>query len=507
MLAIEADSMPVTTNPPPQRRYAMTIPAFRIEHEYLTLPPAFYTRTQPTPLTRNPRLVMFNAALAQEMGFHASDPSEWTGVGAGQELLEGMDPVAMKYTGHQFGAYNPDLGDGRGLLLWETIGPDGKRWDWHLKGAGHTPYSRFGDGRAVLRSTIREYLCSEAMHYLGIPSTRALFMVKSDDPVAREEMETAATLMRVSPTHIRFGHFEYAAYHQGAEALHKLIRLTVRLHFPNLLNLPEPEQYAAFFTEVCRRTARMIVHWQTVGFCHGVMNSDNMSIIGETFDYGPYAFLDDFDAGYICNHTDQQGRYAYNRQPEIGFINLQMLARALTTVMKEDDVRRALRAYESEYNERFTATMRAKLGLETSQDGDMDFIIGVFKLLQADGVDYTRFFRGLSTLESKGPEPVRDLFIDRQKADDWLEQYRQRLEHETTSAEDREQAMCRVNPKYILRNYLAQQAIDAATEDNFKPLETLLEVLKKPYDEQPEHDTYASLPPDWGKAMSISCSS
>ncbi|MCG2580043.1 MAG: YdiU family protein [Marinobacter sp.] len=479
---------------------------FRVEHRYLELPDSFYTRVQPTPL-KDARMVCFNHVLAKQMGFHTDQPEDWTGVGAGTELLEGMDPVAMKYTGHQFGMYNPDLGDGRGLLLWETIGPDGRRWDWHLKGAGTTPYSRFGDGRAVLRSTIREYLCSEAMHGLGIPTTRALFMVSARDPVPRESIETAAALVRVAETHIRFGHFEFAAHHEGKDTLKTLMNHVIALHFPHLIGLADSERYARWFEEVVEHTARLIADWQAVGFCHGVMNSDNMSIIGDTFDYGPYAFLDDFDAGYICNHTDQGGRYAYNRQPEIGFVNCQYLANALLPVMDEDSVRRGLKRYEIAYNERFLQNMRDKLGLVQEDQSDLPLIMDTFNMLHEHHVDYTRFFRGLSNLTTHGTAPIRDLFVDRSVADQWIERYRQRLELESRAHDAREFAMRKVNPKYILRNYLAQQVIQEAQNGDYEPMKALLKVLEKPFDEQPEFEGYAALPPDWGKHLNISCSS
>ncbi|SFM15844.1 protein adenylyltransferase SelO [Marinobacter zhejiangensis] len=484
----------------------MSADRFRIEHRYLELPHTFYTRVQPMPL-KGARMVCFNQQLAADMGIHSDNPDDWTAIGAGAELLEGMDPVAMKYTGHQFGAYNPELGDGRGLLLWETVGPDQRRWDWHLKGAGITPYSRFGDGRAVLRSTIREYLCSEAMAALDVPTTRALFMVSARDPVQREGVETAATLMRVAQSHIRFGHFEYAAYHQGEEALRTLIDHTLELHFPDLLNQPEEDRYRLFLEQVVSRTANLVAQWQALGFCHGVMNSDNMSIIGDTFDYGPYAFLDDFDAGHICNHSDQGGRYAYNRQPQIGFINCQYLARALAPVMNEDDLRRAMRQYELSYNDRFPRLLRAKLGLEQELDGDVELIMETFNLLHEFRVDFTRFFRGLSTLPSQGTAPIRDLFVDRSAADSWLVRYRERLAQETRSEEAREAAMCATNPKFILRNYLAQQVIQEAQNGDYDPMHKLLAVLARPFDEQPENEDYAALPPDWGKHLNISCSS
>lgn len=477
-----------------------------INNQFQNLPDHFFTRVKPTPL-RDPEMVCFNDDLAQQLGLNPQDKDQWTKIGAGQALIEGMDPLAMKYTGHQFGMYNPDLGDGRGLLLWESVAPDGQHWDWHLKGAGQTPYSRFADGRAVLRSTLREYLCSEAIHYLGIPTTRALFMVSGSDPVPRETMETAATLMRVAHSHIRFGHFEYAAYHRGEEAVRTLADHTIALHFPEFADEPDATRYISWLTEVIERTARLIAQWQAVGFCHGVMNSDNMSIVGDTFDYGPYAFLDDFDAGYICNHTDQGGRYAYNRQPQIGFINCQFLASALQSLIDEDSLREALRRYETVYNATFESLMEDKLGLVEQDEDDMSLIMETFSMLQKHSIDFTRFFRGLSTRHSQGDGPVRDLFVDRTVSDEWLGRYDERLKKESASGAERENAMCAVNPKYILRNYLAQKAIEDAQQGHFETARKLISVLKRPFDEQPENETYAALPPDWGKGMEISCSS
>ncbi|MBK1874190.1 YdiU family protein [Marinobacter sp. 1-3A] len=484
----------------------MSSNSFRVEHRYLGLPDSFYTRVQPTPL-KDAKMACFNHKLAQEMGFHVSNEADWANIGGGAELLEGMDPVAMKYTGHQFGTYNPELGDGRGLLLWETVGPDNRRWDWHLKGAGTTPYSRFGDGRAVLRSTIREYLCSEAMHGLGIPTTRALFMVSARDPIRRESIETAAALVRVAQTHIRFGHFEFAAHHEGPEAVKTLLEHVISLHFPHLIQLPEEERHARWFEEVVERTARLIADWQAIGFCHGVMNSDNMSIIGDTFDYGPFAFLDDFDAGYISNHTDQGGRYAFNRQPQVGFANCQYLANALLPVMDEDTIRKGLQRYEAAYNGRFLQNMRDKLGLVQEDENDLSLVMDTFSMLNEHHVDYTAFFRALSNLYDHGHAPLRNLFVDRQVADEWLARYEKRLEKETRARDERDFEMRRVNPKYILRNYLAQKVILEAQNGDFEPMKALLKVLEKPFDEQPGYEKYAALPPDWGKHINISCSS
>ena len=332
-------------------------------------------------------------------------------------------------------------------------------------------------------------------------------MVSARDPIRRESIETAAALVRVAQSHIRFGHFEFAANHEGPEAVKTLLEHVIALHFPHLIKLAEEERYARWFEEVVERTARLIADWQAVGFCHGVMNSDNMSIIGDTFDYGPFAFLDDFDAGYICNHTDQGGRYAYNRQPQVGFANCQYLANALLPVMDEGTIRNGLQRYEVAYNGHFLQNMRDKLGLVQEDEADLSLIMDTFSMLQEHHTDYTAFFRALSNLQAHGHAPVRDLFMDREVADNWLERYEQRLEQETRAHDEREYEMRRVNPKYILRNYLAQQVILEAQNGDYEPMKELIKVLERPYDEQPEHEKYAALPPNWGKHINISCSS
>jgi len=476
-----------------------------VQNTYARLPEHFFSRVMPTPL-HDPHLVSLNEPLASELGLDpaAIDRGELAELGAGQWILEGMEPLAQKYTGHQFGYYNPELGDGRGLLLWETLDPRGRRWEWHLKGAGKTPYSRFGDGRAVLRSSIREYLASEALHHLGIPTTRALFLTAASDPVYRETPETAATLLRVSRTHLRFGHFEYACYHLGEEMLARLADYAIETCYPQLQGLEAPERYVRLLEEMITRTAQLIARWQAAGFAHGVMNTDNMSILGETFDYGPYAFMDDFDAGLICNHTDTGGRYAFNRQPEIGFWNCQALARAMRPLMDDDQVRRALRRYETAYNSLFLELMGKKLGMTRAQREDLPLIMDMFRLLHGNKVDYTIFFRRLSS--SRG-EPVRDLFVDREAFDDWQARYHERLASDPLSADERQSLMESCNPKYVLRNYLAQQAIEQAQTGDFSEVDRLLALLRRPFDEQPERDHYAAFPPDWGKHLEVSCSS
>lgn len=475
-----------------------------LQCRYQELSEHFFSRVMPTPLNQ-PHLVSLNDSLARELGLDPEtvNPTDLAELGAGQWLPDGVEPLAQKYTGHQFGFYNPELGDGRGLLLWDSLDPRGRRWEWHLKGAGRTPYSRFGDGRAVLRSTIREYLASEALFCLGIPSTRALFITAASDRVMREQEETAATLMRLSPTHLRFGHFEFAAYHLGVEALEQLADHAITTCYPKLGETDKPERHARLLEEIIRRTASMIAQWQSVGFAHGVMNTDNMSILGETFDYGPYGFMDDFEAGFICNHSDTEGRYAFNRQPEIGFWNCQALARAMRPLMDDDRLRGALQLYESAYNSRFLELMGHKLGLASATREDLPLIMDLFRLLQANRVDYTLFFRTLA----EDRRPARDQFVDRKGFDRWEARYHERLVQQSLPSGRRRHLMLASNPKYILRNYLAQQAIDRAREGDYSEVDRLLTLLRHPFDEQPGFENYAEPPPDWGKHLAVSCSS
>lgn len=307
--------------------------------------PATYTALLPTPL-KNARLIWYNDELAQQLAIPASlfDATNGAGVWGGETLLPGMSPVAQVYSGHQFGVWAGQLGDGRGILLGEQLLADGSTLDWHLKGAGLTPYSRMGDGRAVLRSTIRESLASEAMHYLGIPTTRALSIVTSDTPVQRETQETGAMLMRLAQSHMRFGHFEHFYYRREPEKVQQLADFAIRHYWPQWQDVPE--KYALWFEEVAARTGRLIAEWQTVGFAHGVMNTDNMSILGLTIDYGPFGFLDDYDPGFIGNHSDHQGRYRFDNQPSVALWNLQRLAQTLTPFIEIDALNRALDRYQ-----------------------------------------------------------------------------------------------------------------------------------------------------------------
>jgi uncharacterized protein YdiU (UPF0061 family) len=480
-------------------------PAF--DNSYARLAGQLYARVTPSGFA-HPRLVAFNPDVAALLDIDASAATQpdFLAAMSGQIVLPGSEPLAMKYTGHQFGVYNPDLGDGRGLLLGEVMNRRGERWDLHLKGAGKTPYSRFGDGRAVLRSCIREYLGSEALHHLGIASTRALCITGSDEPVQRETTETGAMLLRVADTHIRFGHFEWL-YHSGQhELLKTLADYVIDRHFPELAE--DQHRYSRFLAEVVKRTAKLMAQWQLVGFAHGVMNTDNFSITGATFDYGPYGFLEAYEPGFICNHSDHNGRYAWSQQPSIGLWNLNALAHALSGLIERDALVAHLQDYEPQLIRHYADGMRAKLGLREEQPEDRDLSFAFLDLLMKNGADYTRSFRVLAQVRQDDSHPaLRDDFVDRDGFDAWLRRYRERLAAESSNDGERAQRMNAVNPKYILRNYLAQIAIEKAEAGDFSEIEKLRLLLNRPYDEQPENESYAALPPDWGRHLEISCSS
>ncbi|WP_342755305.1 YdiU family protein [Pantoea sp. MBD-2R] len=464
----------------------------------------FYTALMPTPL-KNPRLLYHSPSLAQELGIDESlfsTAAPWSG----ESLLPGMQPLAQVYSGHQFGVWAGQLGDGRGLLLGEQQLPDGRKMDWHLKGAGLTPYSRMGDGRAVLRSSLREFLASEAMHHLGVPTSRALTVVTSDEPVYRETTERGAMLLRVAESHLRFGHFEHFFYGGQPEKVRELADYAIRHHWPQYQD--EQDRYLLWFSDVVKRTARLIAYWQSIGFAHGVMNTDNMSILGITLDYGPYGFLDDYKPDFICNHSDYQGRYSFDNQPVVGLWNLNRLAHALSSLLDATQLKQALSGYETELMRCWGEKMRAKLGLLTPHRDDNDILTGLLSLMTKEGSDYTLTFRKLcDTEQQQSRSPLRDEFIDREAFDSWYNVYRQRLLQEARQDEQRQQEMKQVNPAIILRNYLAQQAIEQAEKDDISVLARLHQALSRPFDDAPEFADLTRRPPDWGKTLEVSCSS
>jgi uncharacterized protein YdiU (UPF0061 family) len=423
-----------------------------------------------------------------------------------------MRTLASVYSGHQFGVWAGQLGDGRALSLGEIDSPDGAQ-ELQLKGAGRTPYSRMGDGRAVLRSSIREFLCSEAMAGLGIPTTRALCVTGSALPVRRETLETAAVVTRVAPSFIRFGHFEHFAHHGQHAALARLADFVIDHFYPECRDAATP--VAALLEAVAHRSAALAAAWQAVGFCHGVMNTDNMSILGLTIDYGPFGFLDAFDPGHVCNHSDEQGRYAFGRQPNVAFWNLHALAQALLPLLGSGDEasERALAAlapYKTAFPQRLLATMTAKLGLQQVHAGDEELVDALLRRMAADRADYTITWRRLaefSTAPGANNAGVRDLFIDRAAFDGWAQDYAARLRLEGSDDAARAVRMRRINPKFVLRNHLAEAAIEAAQRGDFGETQRLLRVLQRPFDEQPEHAADADFPPAWAQTIEVSCSS
>ncbi|RQO73589.1 YdiU family protein [Aquitalea sp. FJL05] len=473
----------------------------------LELPPVFYRHIQSQPLSE-PYLVAGNARLCETLGVTSSELSQPAGLAllSGNQFVPGVPALAALYAGHQFGVYVPQLGDGRALSLGDTVDTAGRRWEWQLKGAGLTPFSRMGDGRAVLRSTIREYLCSEAMHGLGIPTTRALAMTGSPDPVYRERPETAAVLTRLAESFIRFGSFE-VFYHRGQhDEIRLLADFVIRHHFPHCADEEQP--YAALFADIVARTAQLIAHWQAVGFCHGVMNTDNMSILGLTLDYGPFGFMDGFNAAHVCNHSDHAGRYAYNQQPQVGLWNLHCLASAFLPLVDEDTLLALLSGYREQYHQHWLSLMRAKLGLAESTDDDEALIEALLLAMHAHHTDYTLFFRRLADFEiAADNHALRDLFVDRSLFDEWAARYAARLQLEARSVAERKLAMLAVNPKFILRNYLAEQAIQAAQQGDFALIASLHDCLSHPFDEQPQYQAFAGEPPAWAQEISVSCSS
>ena len=472
-------------------------------NRFAGLGPDFYTEL-PAQGLPDPHWVAHSTDCARMLGL----PEGWhtrpeaLAALSGNSLWPGMRPLASVYSGHQFGVWAGQLGDGRALWLGELDTPHGPH-EVQLKGGGLTPYSRRGDGRAVLRSSIREFLCSEAMAALGVPTTRALCITGSRLPVYRETVETAAVVTRVAPSFIRFGHFEHFAHHDQLDALKRLVDWFITHHAPECADAPEP--VVALLKRVSLQTAELMAQWQAIGFCHGVMNTDNMSMLGLTLDYGPFGFMDGFDPGHICNHSDDRGRYAYARQPAVGFWNLHALAQALVPLLPgepEAAGERLLEAVDA-YRDRFASAMlgrlRAKLGLEGEDAGDQALADDFLKLMAASRADFTLSFRRLSRAEADA-EPLRDLFIDREALDAWLARWRQRL---TPGAQAR---MLAVNPAVVLRNHLAEGAIRAAQRDDFTEIERLLKVLSRPFDE-PALPSDAALPPDWASTLEVSCSS
>ena len=470
-----------------------------LPHAFAELSEDFHTR-QNWEGFDNPFLVTKNSDLKNELGINNLGDQQLLNIFNGTERMESLKPLSMVYSGHQFGQYVEQLGDGRGLLLGQISSNSGLI-DIHLKGAGKTPYSRFGDGRAVLRSVIREYLCGEAMHALSIPTSRALMIIGSDEMVIREKSESAAMLARTAKTHIRFGSFEYFHYNNQPENVKALADFCIDQYSTYFSRTPSA--YEDFFRVIVERTASMIAQWQACGFNHGVMNTDNMSILGETFDYGPYGFMEDYLPSYVCNHSDHQGRYAFKNQPYIGLWNCSALGHALSSLISEEAQGEILQTYEEIFQSTLAELFRKKLGLEQEESEDATLIQGLLDIMESEKLDYTNTFRNLTQALTNKTTPELDSDI----AKSWIVSFQERHTKEGLSVDKKLISMNQVNPKFILRNYMAQEAIDAAEDSDFSKLETLIVVLTKPFEELKEHQKFANKSPAWAKDLEISCSS
>ena len=487
-----------------------TLEDLQFQNTYASLPDVFHERVKPTPFP-NPHVVSTNPAAAALLNI---DPKELTRPEfaeyfCGAKLLPGSEPIAMLYSGHQFGHYVPQLGDGRAILLGEVRNQKGERWELQLKGAGLTRFSRDGDGRAVMRSTIREYLCGEAMHGLGIPTTRSLCIVAGEEIVWRETPEPGAMLLRMAPTHVRFGSFEVFYYRRQHEYLKTLADYVIEHHYPQLAG--SENKYARLLHEVAVRTGHLVAQWQAVGWAHGVLNTDNMSILGLTLDYGPFGFMERYDPTFICNHSDHHGRYSFQNQPDIGYWNIRALARALSPFVEQDEVNATPEVYEKAMTGKYAELMRAKLGLVEAHAGDDKLVTDLLNLMDSSRVDYTTLFRELGTVRldiPSGPSGLRDHFLHREAFDDWTARYRERLRAEKSQDEERQARMNTVNPKYILRNHLAQRAITQAVQQkDYSEIDRLLNLLSDPFTAQDGMEAYAVPPPPGEPPIIVSCSS
>lgn len=468
----------------------------KLENHYARLPAQFYTLMPAEQVGEAPRLIHANESAAALLDLDAGlfrDPL-FVQVMAGHCPLEGFSPLAMVYSGHQFGVWAGQLGDGRALLIGQVRNSKGELWDIQLKGSGKTPYSRFGDGRAVMRSTIREYLCSEAMAALDIPTSRALAIVATGETVMRETREPGAVLTRLARSHVRFGHFEHFFHRGEKDEVRQLADYVIAEYFPHRAG-----DYAGWFGDVVERTAQMVAGWQAVGFAHGVMNTDNMSILGLTLDYGPYGFMDAYDPQFVCNHSDEQGRYSFINQPVIAHWNLRALALALSDLIPTDELLRKLTGYEEHFGAKYRTLMRAKLGLVREEEEDDRLIGQLLTLMARARADYTLSFRNLT---GKDKDWLALFGEEADRAKDWLVRYRERTESEGLAGMDQ------VNPLYVLRNWVAETAIRAVEDSNdIAALDRIFRILQSPFEKHDGDEAFAAPPPLDMCHLEVSCSS
>ena len=481
----------------------------KFQQNYIELPDSFYAKITPEAM-HNASLIHHNKTLCDELGIELSEQVLFD-MTSGQSFPEGLEPLAQKYTGHQFGYYNPDLGDGRGVLLGQIADNQKQNWDIHLKGSGRTPFSRRGDGRAVLRSAVREYLIGEALHALGVPTTRCLSICSSLEPVQREQIETRATYIRIAKTHIRFGHFEWLAQKGNIEEQQQLADHVIDSVYPELKSITDSKaRYSELLKTITRNTAIMIAGWQSVGFCHGVMNTDNMSVAGETFDFGPYAFLDDCQIHYICNHSDTEGRYAYSQQPNIGLWNCQVLGQAFSNLVDSDAIEAAIDTYIETFNQQYLQKMSAKFGLIQPETEDKHFIADTLILMDQSKLDFHYFFTLLTHFDTEQHALFESYILDSKDWHIWQERYRKRISEQS---EAQRQACLKQNvPLVTLRNYIAQEIIDASLAGNVKPLENWMDWLTTPNKPNETllystHNHYLKPPTSCQKRFALSCSS
>lgn len=474
---------------------------FNFENTFKTLPKFLFEEVVPTPL-KNPKLIHLNQ-LAFDLGLDSLKREHLLKWLNGETRFGGDQRIATRYAGHQFGVWAGQLGDGRAISLGEIVTPDQERFEVQLKGSGLTPFSRMGDGKAVIRSSVREYLCSEAMSGLGIPTTKVLALITGEDDVYRETIEKSAIVARVFPSNLRFGHFELCYHFQQPEALKALVTY-MQTTFFKALDLEE------MLLEIIKRTASLMSHWQDVGFCHGVMNTDNMSALGLTLDYGPFGFMEDMNLNHVCNHTDHRGRYAYNQQPSVAMWNLERFMVCFMDLVPKEKLQEMLNQYPDFFQASYQDLCRKKLGLMMPKEQDQELFTELLTILSFLNFDYTFFFRQLCIYKRDNHNSLKEIweyYGEREELKAWLKKYDLRLELEDSHNDERSLRMLRNNPKYVLRNYIAQEVIEDVEKGSSQQLETWLNILSSPFDDHPGFHSYASPTPPAKKDYVVSCSS